>query len=65
MVKGQHTAMKSVDLKKAFDTVDHGILLKNWRSMVSSILRMHDSHLIYVTECSFAELMECSQDLII
>ena len=55
MDKGQYTAMIFVDLRKAFDTVNYEILLKNWRSMVSSVLRMYGLHLIYVTECSFTE----------
>ena len=56
MDKGQYTAMIFVDLKKAFDTVNHEILLKkNWRNMVSSVLRIHGLHLIYETEGSFAE----------
>ena len=56
MDKGQYTAMIFVDLKKAFDTVNNEILpKKNWRNMVSSVLRIHGLHLIYVAEGSFAE----------
>ena len=55
MDKGQYTAMVFVDLKKAFDTVNHEILLKKLKKYGSSVLRMHGSHLIYVKECSFVE----------
>ena len=53
--KGQYTATIFIELKKAFDTIDHEIQLTNWRSMELSALRIHALHLNYVTECSFAE----------
>jgi len=47
-----------LDLQKAFDTVDHNILLAFWLTMVLEVLFITGLNIIHVTENMFAFLVQ-------
>ena len=51
MGKGNLTGLVLIDLQKAFDTVDHGVLLSKLRSMGVDSVTWFDSYLSNRTQC--------------
>ena len=57
MDEGLLTGLISIDLKKAFDTVDHEILVKNSSIMELWVRNYHGLNLTLATKCNVVELM--------